>query len=125
MPQVLIALIAFWFWIPLTPLKPANPPTARATWGAIAYSYSTGRYGSSYDYPTQAQAINSAVERCRVNDCKAVVWFESGCGSFAVGNRASGWAVGHSRAEAESKALAECRKRGGNCRIVAWACTSR
>ncbi|HJQ23609.1 MAG TPA: DUF4189 domain-containing protein [Blastocatellia bacterium] len=126
MPHLLMALLTFWFWIPMTPLKPAAPAKPRASWGAIAYSYSTGRYGTAYDYATQDQAINSAVERCRANDCKAVVWFERGCGSFAVGyNRVSGWAIGNSRAEAESKALAECRKRGGGCHIIAWACTSR
>ena len=94
-------------------------------WGALAYSNATGRYGFAYDYSTQAQAINVAVEKCRASDCRGVVWFHNGCGAFARGNRAWGWAIGDSRAEAEERALAECRKHGGNCRGIAWACTTR
>ena len=94
-------------------------------WGAIAYSKSTGRYGLTHDYSTQAKAINSAVERCHVNDCQAVVWFTDSCGAFAKGSSAYGWGIGNSRADAEEKALADCRKRGGGCRVAAWSCTSR
>ena len=97
----------------------------RDNWGAIAYSYATGRYGFAYDYASQAAAINSAVDRCKANDCKAVVWFVNSCGAFAQGSRAYGWGIGNSRAAAEEKALAECRKRGGGCGIKVWACTTR
>jgi serine/threonine protein kinase, bacterial len=97
----------------------------RDNWGALAYSDSTGRYGFAYDYITQAEAINSAVERCKARDCRGVVWFRNGCGAFAKGNGAYGWGIGDTRAVAEAKALAECRKRGGGCSIIQWACTSR
>jgi hypothetical protein len=97
----------------------------RDNWGAIAYSTATGRYGFAYDYPTQSQAINSAVESCRARDCRAVVWFVNSCGAFARGDGAYGWGIGDSRGIAESKALAECRKRGGGCRIIQWTCTTR
>jgi serine/threonine-protein kinase len=97
----------------------------RDNWGALAYSTATGRYGFAYDYPTQSQAINAAVERCNTRDCRAVVWFVNSCGAFAKGDGAYGWGIGDSRAIAESKALAECRKRGGGCRVIQWACTSR
>jgi hypothetical protein len=98
---------------------------ARDNWGAIAYSTSTGRYGFAYDYASQAQAVNSAVERCKARDCQAVVWFVNSCGAFAKGDSAYGWGIGNTRAIAESKALAECRKRGGGCHIVQWTCTTR
>jgi serine/threonine protein kinase, bacterial len=94
-------------------------------WGALAYSDSTGRYGFAYDYASQAAAINAAVERCKARDCRGVVWFRNSCGAFAKGDGAYGWGIGDSRALAEAKALAECRKRGGDCRIIQWACTSR
>jgi serine/threonine protein kinase, bacterial len=97
----------------------------RDKWGALAYSESSGRYGFAYDYASQAEAINSAVERCKARDCRGVVWFRNSCGAFAKGDGAYGWGVGDSRAVAESKALAECRKRGGGCRMIQWACTSR
>lgn len=121
---ILILLVVFCL-LPATLPKAtlAEPVTGR--WGAIAYSYATGKYGLTYDYATQAQAINSAVERCKAADCKAVVWFENSCGAFSRGTRAYGWGIGQTRALAEANALAECRKRGGNCGIVAWACTTR
>ena len=109
----------------ISSLAEARPRRANDKWGAIAYSTSTHRYGVAYDYGTQAQAINSAVERCRVNDCKAVVWFKNSCGAFAQGTNAYGWGLGNVRAEAEAKALAECRKHGGGCHVVAWSCTTR
>jgi hypothetical protein len=91
----------------------------------MAYSESTGRVTYVYDYASQADAINSAVERCGVRDCRAVVWFKNSCAAFAKGGTNYGYSIGETRAVAESKALAECRKRGGGCRIVQWVCTSR
>ena len=107
----------------LTNAQPANAQPER--WGAIAYSTATGRYGLTYDFPTQAKAINASVVKCGARDCKAVVWFVNSCGAFAKGSGASGWGIGRTRADAEEKALAECRKHGGACRVVAWACTTR
>jgi hypothetical protein len=106
------------------------PPVRSATsqrnnWGAIAYSFTTGRWGLVYDYPTQARAINSAVERCGTRDCQAVVWFHNSCGAFARGRGAYGWGVDNTRAGAEERALAACRQRGPGCRLLSWACTSR
>lgn len=111
------------FAVTLTPARSATGQ--RDNWGAIAYSFRTGRWGLVYNYPTQAQAVNSAVARCGTRDCQAVVWFRNGCGAFAKGRTAYGWGIGETRAEAEGKALAACRQRGPNCRLVSWACTSR
>jgi len=81
--------------------------------------------GQAYDHPTQAKAINFAVESCKSRDCKAMVWFRNACGAFAKGDQGSGWGTGKKPAEAQENALAECRKRGGGCRIVTWVCTTR
>jgi serine/threonine-protein kinase len=122
---LIVLLLGFWcFSVALA--SGASKAVARDNWGAIAYSNSTGRAGYSYDYATQADAINSAVQRCGVRDCRAVVWFVNGCGAYAKGdNNSYGWGTGTSRAVAESNALAECRKRGGGCRIIQWTCTTR
>lgn len=98
---------------------------SRDNWGAIAYSESTGRYGYVYDFASQADAINSAVTRCGVRDCRAVVWFKNSCAALAKGGTNYGYGIGATRALAESTALAECRKRGGGCRVIQWVCTSR
>jgi serine/threonine-protein kinase len=121
---LLVSLFLFWV-LSVAFTSNGARPGRRDNWGSIAYSTSTGRYGFAYDYPTQSQAINAAVERCRVRDCKAVVWFANSCGAFAKGDGAYGWGIGDSRAVAESKALAECRKRGGGCHIIQWTCTTR
>lgn len=97
-------------------------------WGALAYSYSTGAYGFSYDHDTQQEAINAAVEACDEDDCKAVVWFRNSCGAFAnaTGNDPGyGWGIGDDKDEASAVALSECRKRGTGCKIVRWQCTTR
>ena len=51
----------------------ASADTRRNYWGALAYSRSTGRNGFSYNYATQDQAINAAVNKCGARDCQAVV----------------------------------------------------
>src|SRR5215475_12802035 len=70
--MILVLLVIFCF-MPTTLTKATLAKNVDSKWGAIAYSYATGKYGLSYDYPTQAKAINSAVERCKAPDCKAVV----------------------------------------------------
>ncbi|MEW6128819.1 MAG: DUF4189 domain-containing protein [Acidobacteriota bacterium] len=125
MKKILLAVFLALWWVSVVLASGGLHSSRRNNWGAIAYSKSSGRIGYSYDYATEAQAINSAVERCGVRDCQAVVWFVNGCGALAKGDKGYGWAIGASRSEAEGKALAECRKRGGGCRIVQWACTSR
>jgi serine/threonine-protein kinase len=94
-------------------------------WGALAYSYETGRYGFAYDYRTKDEATDSAVGHCGVDDCKAVVWFRNGCGAFAKGDNAFGWGIGDDKKDAQEKALAACREHGDGCRVIEWACTTR
>jgi hypothetical protein len=122
--SLLVLFLVFWC-ISVALANGGSGTGSRDNWGALAYSTSTGRYGFAYDYASQSQAINAAVERCKARDCQAVVWFVNGCGAFAKGDSAYGWGIGNTRALAESKALAECRKRGGGCRIIQWACTSK
>jgi serine/threonine protein kinase, bacterial len=125
MRRVLLILFLLCWCISVALASGGSGAGSRDNWGALAYSDSTGRYGFAYDYASQAQAINAAVERCKARDCRGVVWFRNSCGAFAKGNGAYGWGIGDSRGLAEAKALAECRKRGGGCRIIQWACTSR
>jgi hypothetical protein len=125
MRRVLLILFLLCWCISVGMASGGSSTKSRDNWGAIAYSESTGRHGYVYDYPTQADAINSAVERCRARDCRAVVWFRNSCAALAKGGTNYGYSIGDTRAVAESKALAECRKRGGGCRILQWVCTSR
>lgn len=125
MKRILLVFLLAFGCMSIALASGGKPTPARDNWGAIAYSTSTGRTAYSYDFATQAGAINYAVERCGARDCRAVVWFVNGCGAFAKGDNSTGWGVGTSRATAESNALAECRKRGGGCRTLQWTCTTR
>jgi hypothetical protein len=99
---------------------------AQDNYGAIAYSSSTGRYGYSYDFGSQAEAENYAISKCGRSDCVVKVWFKNACGALAVGRRgALGWGLAGSRGSAEGRALSECQSRTSGCSVRAWACTTR
>ncbi len=78
---------------------------AEDNYGAIAYSDSTGNWGYSHDYGSRAQAENSALRRCKSDDCEIKVWFKNSCGALAkASNGALGWSyAADDRAEAESR----------------------
>lgn len=94
-------------------------------YGAIAYSDSTGAWGSAYDYASQELAEQWAKHRCGAQDCTIRVWFKNACGSLAVGNGCSGTGRANSRDEAQSLAVAYCRNSGVGCTVKCWACTTR
>jgi hypothetical protein len=96
-------------------------------YGAIAYSGSTGTWGASYDFGSRSEAENAALRACKSGDCEIQVWFMNACGALARADNGSlGWAwASASSAEAEALVLSECGRRGSNCRIICWACTSR
>jgi hypothetical protein len=95
-------------------------------WGAIAYSDSTGRSGTSYNYPSVGAAERRALDGCGEVDCKTVLTIANACGALAIADNGS-WGTGlaQSRDQAERYALHHCRSRGGGCTIKCWACTSR
>jgi hypothetical protein len=123
MKPVLFLLI--FFLMPATFLLSTPADSWSGNWGAISYSDSTGRWGTSYDYRRESIAINAAVESCGVEDCKAVIWFRNSCGALAKGNGGKGWASHPRKHVAQNRAIAECRKRASGCRVIAWSCTTR
>lgn len=103
---------------------PSQPP--RHKFGAIAYSESSGRWGTSYNYKSRAEAEQAALNRCREADCAVKIWFRNACGALAVGKgNCMGWAWARNRSEAERKALDWCRRNGEDCSVTCWACTDR
>lgn len=98
------------------------------TYGAIAYSASTGSHGYSYDYPTRADAEYRAMQECNAYGpgCQVATWFQGQCGALATG-QTGGWggSYGATQYQAEQKALQICRQHDRNCQIVRWVCTSR
>ena len=105
----------------------ASAGTASAdSFGAIAYSPTTGAAGWSHDYNNRSDAENVARGGCdnRADDCRVAIWFKNGCGAVAVGNNGgwgSGW--GANRRLAEREAIGSCRANDGGCSVIRWQCS--
>ncbi|SRR6266550_2534642 len=105
---------------------------SRDSYGAIAYSKTTGAWGTSYDSPTGRQAESFARQQCGRRDCELLTVIRNACAALAEsvplrgGNRPYGWASADTRREAEIKARTICYDSGGRrCQTLCWVCTSR
>jgi len=99
----------------------------RRTWGAIAYSPSSGRVGRISNAYFEQQARRNALSACGRQDCEAVT-FSNSCRAVAIGDNPSqnGWYDGDGDTEEDAEADArEVCARGGerNCRAVASLCS--
>ena len=115
------------------------PPTGTATmgllrrlreigglkpWGAIVYGKAQGKWGMAWGESTRKAAVARARASCGDGSaCPAEIsFFGTACGVFAFS--ASSWAIttGEDIGKAKEVALADCRKRGKTCQIVASVC---
>lgn len=102
------------------PIAVAADPGA---WAAIAISPRTGNIGYTIDYPSQASAESSAVNKCGAHDCQVVVVVANGCAAVAqASNRSWGWSYARSPSDAQARAVAAAP--GGRARVIKWVCTS-
>lgn len=93
-------------------------------WGAIAYGGATRTAGTAVDYATAGEARQAALDAC-AGQCSQTMVFQRNCGAVAAASTGTAsWARNRWRDRAISRALADCRKRGGDCSVVAWACTA-
>lgn len=98
------------------------PAAAEPLFGAIAFSPSTGKVGSGYNFASKDEASSEAVTQCGVGDCAAVVVFPN-CGAVAVGDGfGMGFSADKSAAKSEETALANCSGYTSNCLIVMSSC---
>lgn len=112
--------------LPTTPSIAASQSNA-----ALAIDRKDGSlYGWAVDHATSAAARSRATSEClaRGGKCQVVLEFSGGCGAYAVergNNSLYGWATANSRQEAETRALAEARDRGGKDLLIrVWGCNS-
>jgi len=107
---------------------PDQGPTVRQDYyGAIAYSASTGGYGTSFGNATRKEAEAEALEGCSKHGegCQVAVWVENGCAALAADDQA-GWGEWADDLEtAKSKALAACNRESNKCNLVVSDCTAR
>jgi hypothetical protein len=98
-------------------------PAAR--YGALATGPNAA-WGVSWDHDTQAGANARALKECG-GRCGVVLHVVGPtCAAYAARRGTYGWGTGADRAEAERRALAECRARAGaRCNVEVWGCNSR
>jgi hypothetical protein len=97
---------------------------AFAGFGAIAYSPSTGRSGTSWSYSCESEAETAALQQCGGGDCQIQVWVQDACAAFAVAPDSTGWAWSGSLQAATNNAVGSCLNNGGQgCSVQAWLCT--
>lgn len=98
------------------------PAAADGLFGAIAFSASTGKVGSGYNFASKGEASSEAVTQCGIGDCAAVVVFPN-CGAVAVGDGfGMGFSANKSVAKSEETALANCSSYTSNCLITMSFC---
>jgi Domain of unknown function (DUF4189) len=107
-----------------------GPPVAGCTdspttYGAIAYSPDSGRFGYSDKYANRAQAETRAKQECGNSDCQIAAWYYNSCGALAKDDDGTwGGAQGADEQRAGKAALARCAKEGAkNCKVIASYCS--
>jgi hypothetical protein len=101
---------------------------AQAAFGAFAHDEATGKYGASWNEPTEKAAEEAALKGCASEKCKVVFRTKGGqCGVFAMTENGKIWG-GATRAKkdvAEKAALENCQKRvsaGTQCKVRVSEC---
>lgn len=91
-------------------------------YAAIAFSPSTGKAGTAWNFATQGMAETEAYAQCGYDDCDTVVWFTQ-CGAIAVGD-GFGYGYGYDLSidTAVTVALQNCDGYTTNCEITAAFC---
>ncbi len=104
----------------------SNTASAKALYGAIAYSTKSGAFGFATDYAAQKSAERDALSECKTRGggCKATIWFKNACGSFALGDDGWGASWGATPEKSKSEAIIECKKETKNCEVRKTICTS-
>ena len=102
-----------------------SPPALADSYGAIAYSPSTGANGASWSYGDVSTALIAAYGACGQADCATIVYVDNGCAALAVGsNGGRGWAWNGDVALAEAAALQQCSNQSPSCQVVRWVCST-
>ena len=130
-PSVYAAVAASLFVAPLILFGTASPSSAQSgrDWGAIFYSdQSPSEFGSAWNYESAQAARRAALSECENaggRNCELAIEFRTNeCGAVAEGPNSWGADFGANRHVASDKALDECRREGGGCKVIEVACNS-
>jgi len=107
-----------------------NAPAAEPSYsfGAIAYGRTSGAYGYSHRWGSQAKAESVAKQNCAQHgdDCEIMVWFDRKCGAVVASEDADAfWGLGNSEAQATASAQDKCAQSGGKgCAVQVSHCSN-
>jgi hypothetical protein len=95
--------------------------------GAIAFGARTASWGIAYGKASQAEAMRSAMARCRENgnDCQIANSYTNSCAAVAAVRSKAQYRIGegHSLNEAKSGAVKACQfQLGGGCQLWVFTC---
>lgn len=104
----------------------AGAVPASAGFGAVAYDQDTGKYGASWNEPTQAGANERALKQCNSANCRVHPVEPAGCGALAMSDKDKAWG-GADRVNldaAKQDAIAHCQTHttAGTCTVRVSGC---
>jgi hypothetical protein len=99
---------------------------AWAGFGAVAYDQNSGKYGASWNQPTQSQAFESALRQCASAGCRVHPVEPRGCGALALSDKDKAWG-GADRvtlSDAQRAAVLHCQTHtpAGTCTVRISGC---
>lgn len=99
---------------------------AYAGFGAVAYDQDTGKYGATWNEPTQARAYELALKQCASENCRVYPVEPAGCGALALSDKDKAWggADRETLAKARQDAVARCQTHttAGKCEVRVSGC---
>src|SRR5665213_2563989 len=110
-------------------MQTCSTPSAPAeSYGAIAYSRTTGAWGQSYKWGSRAKAESVAMQNCaqHAKDCEVTVWFNRNCGAVAADQGPTAfWGLGNTISQARAVAQNACMKDGRKgCAVQVSQCSN-
>lgn len=107
-------------------LASGSAAPAFAGFGAVAYDQNSGKFGASWDEPTQSKAYELALQQCASPDCRVHPVEPKGCGALALSDKDKAWggADRETLANAKQDAIAHCQTHtaGGTCTVRISGC---
>jgi len=116
-----------------TALLAAAPVAAENFYGAIAYSVKSEKLGRSWNFKSEAKAVERALAECKKAggaNCQIAVRISNSCGAFAaskgtrrLSDTGISWGF-NTHEDAKARAVKECKARGrnGSCTIQTSSC---
>jgi hypothetical protein len=105
-------------------LRRLRGSTVLKPWGAIVYMKGGERWGMSWGHETRKAAVTSALSSCGGECSSELSFFGTECAALAYSGKSWAIVARDSVQSARDAAIAECRTKDKNCRIIATVCAN-